>query len=393
MMGRFEKDIELIYDELVEVRRKLHQYPELGCELPVTIKTITGVLKRHQIHYEIVEDCGILAKVGPDSSRAVMLRADMDALPIHEETDLTFKSQIENKMHACGHDLHVAMLLGAGILLKKHEDELDGCVKLLFQPDEEGLKGAKLMIDAKVLENPKTEAIIGVHVLPGQFLETGDIIGQSGPVMAGSIPFEIQITGKGGHGSAPENTIDPIYAAVQMYQGITSVKMREISAQEPLVMTVGEFAFGKTSNVIPQSGRISGTIRFFKNEIGEYAVKRVEEIVMALATALRVEVDFKAGVFLPPVVNDDWLTQKLLPYIEAEIGEGRVADYNHKFMSSEDFAFYGALVPSMYLNMGAGSKQAGYEYSLHHPKVRFDENVIRYGVAGLVGAALGFFKA
>jgi len=392
-MGRFDQEIEALFDTLVDIRRRLHQYPELGTELPQTIKTITGVLDQYDIPYEVIENCGILACVGPADGRAIMLRADMDALPIDEATNLAFKSQLENKMHACGHDLHSAMLLGAGILLKRHEDLLNGCVKLLFQPDEEGLGGAKRMIYAKVMEQPKVEAVVGLHVVPGLFLETGDIIGQSGPVMAGSIPFEVEISGKGGHGSAPENAIDPIYAAVQMYQGITSIKMREVSAQEPLVMTIGEFSFGKTCNVIPQSGRISGTIRFFKSEIGEYAVRRVEEIVMSIASALKVEADFKKGVYLPPVINDDQLTQKLLSSIKAEIGEEKVRDYQHKFMSSEDFAFYGALAPAVFLNIGAGSKEVGYEYSLHHPKVLFDENVIRYGVASLVSAAFGFFEA
>lgn len=205
--------------------------------------------------------------------------------------------------------------------------------------------------------------------------------------------MRLKLQVKGGHGSAPENAIDPIYAAVQMYQGITSIKMREVSAQEPLVMTIGEFSFGKTCNVIPQSGRISGTIRFFNSEIGEYAVRRVEEIVMSIASALKVEADFKKGVFLPPVINDDQLTQKLLSSIKAEIGEEKVRDYQHKFMSSEDFAFYSALAPAVYLNIGAGSKEAGYDYSLHHPKVLFDENVIRYGLASLVSAAVGFFEA
>ncbi|SCZ82054.1 M20 metallopeptidase family protein [Acidaminobacter hydrogenoformans] len=210
--------------------------------------------------------------------------------------------------------------------------------------------------------------------------------------MAGSIPFEIQIAGKGGHGSAPENAIDPIYAAVQIYQALQSVKMREISAQEPMVMTIGEFAFGKTCNVIPQSGQMSGTIRFFKKEVGAYAIQRIEEIVTALAAALRVEATFITGVFLPPVINDASLTQKLLPSIQAELGEDKVRDYQHKFMSSEDFAFYGEAVPVLYLNMGAGSKAAGYDCSLHHPKVEFDENAMKFGVAALVSAALGFLE-
>lgn len=196
-MGRFDQEIEALFNTLVDIRRKLHQYPELGTALPQTIKTITGVLDQYDIPYEVIENCGILACVGPTDGRATMLRADMDALPIDEATNLAFKSQLENKMHACGHDLHSAMLLGAGILLKRHEDLLNGCVKLLFQPDEEGLGGAKRMIYAKVMEQPKVEAVVGLHVVPGLFLETGDIIGQSGPVMAGSIPFEVEITGKG----------------------------------------------------------------------------------------------------------------------------------------------------------------------------------------------------
>lgn len=389
-MKIFYKQVENIFDDLVAIRRTIHQNPELGLELPNTIKTVTEVLDGHNIEYEIIEECGILAHVGKGTEKTIMLRADMDALPMEEETDLYFKSQNANVMHSCGHDIHTTMLLGAAIILKQNEDKLNGFVKLLFQPDEEGLKGAKLMIKSKVLENPPVDAVLGMHVVPDQTLDTGTIIGQSGAIMAGSTSFEIKLIGKGGHGSAPENAIDPIYAAVQIYQGISSIKTREIDAQKPLVLTIGKFSFGEANNVIPNSGSIAGTIRFFDREIGEIALRRVEEITTSIAQGLRVEVDFKSGVFLPPVINDEQLTKQLLPYIKEEIGEEKVKDFGIKIMSSEDFSFYGEIVPTLYLNMGAGLKKDGYEFSLHHPKALFDENVIKYGVSSLVSAVFGY---
>ncbi|MBU5484547.1 amidohydrolase [Clostridium sp. MSJ-11] len=391
-MKIFYKQVEAIFDELVAIRRRIHQNPELGLELPNTIKTITKELDLYNIEYEIIENCGILAHVGKNTGKTIMLRADMDALPMAEETNLSFKSQNENVMHSCGHDIHATMLLGAAIILKQNEDQLNGYVKLLFQPDEEGLKGARLMIKSKVLENPRVDAVLGIHVVPGQFLDTGTILGESGAIMAGSTSFDIKLTGKGGHGSSPENTIDPIYAAVQIYQGISSIKTREIDAQEPLVLTIGEFSFGKANNVIPHSGSLAGTIRFFHRETGEFALRRVEEIATSIAQGLRVEVDFKSGVFLPPVVNDEQLTEQLLPYIKEEIGEEKVKDFNFKFMSSEDFAFYGEVVPTLYLNIGAGSKKDGYEFSLHHHKTLFDENVIKDGISSLVASVFGYLN-
>lgn len=391
-MKKFYKQVEDIFDKLVTIRRKIHQNPELGLELPNTIKTITKQLDLHNIEYEIIENCGILAHVGKDTGKTIMLRADMDALPMAEESDLPFKSQNENVMHSCGHDIHAAMLLGAAILLKQNEGKLNGYVKLLFQPDEEGLEGAKLMIKSKVLENPPVDVALGIHVVPGQFLDSGTIMGQSGVIMAGSTSFDIKITGKGGHGSAPENAIDPIYAAVQIYQGISSIKTREIDAQKPIVLTIGEFSFGKANNVIPQSGNLSGTIRFFDSETGKFALRRVEEIATSIAQGLRVKVDFKPGVFIQPVINDEKLTKQLLPYIKEEIGEEKVKDFNFKFMSSEDFSFYGEVVPTLYLNIGAGLKKDGYEFSLHHPKVLFDENVIKDGASSLVSAVFGYLN-
>lgn len=375
-----------IQDEIVANRRFLHRNPELGMDLPITYEFVKDKLEKMGYDVKNCGPSGILAIAGgKNPGKVFLIRGDMDALPIKEETDLEFKSENEN-MHACGHDLHAAMLLGAAEILKKFEDDINGSVKLMFQPGEETVEGAKAMIDAGLLENPSVDAAMMIHVMTGVPMPSGIVLlPGAGPYSASADLFEIKVQGKGGHGAMPNNTVDPINVASHIYQSLQTINSREVPPEETVVLTIGQFIAGNASNIIPDSAKLSGTIRTYNAETRKFVKERLQSITENTAKAFRAEA--KANILLgcPSVVNDKALVKDMIDILGELLDQNQILDTSTmsggKMAASEDFGFVSEAVPGILLGLSAGNAKEGYEYPQHHPKAKFDESVLSTGAA------------
>ncbi len=284
-MNKIMEQAIAIKDDIVSYRRTIHANPEVGTELPMTKKFVMDKLK--EFGYEPQEICesGIVATIsGPKPGKTFLLRADMDALPMEETTVCDFAAKNGN-MHSCGHDMHSAMLLGAAKLLKQNQDQIEGTVKLVFQPDEEGFTGAKAMIEAGVLQNPKVDAAMAMHVNSGT--PSNLVVAGKGTSIGGCFRFRIVVKGVGCHGAMPETGVDPIFIADHIYSGLQSILTREVPAIKPAVITIGKFVGGDAPNIIPGEVVMEGTFRYLDKEMGDMVIARMNEIVTATAKAHR----------------------------------------------------------------------------------------------------------
>ncbi len=373
--------------EMIENRRYIHKFPEINDELPRTTKFVMDKLK--EMGYEPREICksGVVATVG-NGGKTIMLRADMDALPMKEESGLPFSSENDNA-HTCGHDIHTAMLLGAARILKLVEKDLKGTVKLMFQPAEESVTGAKAMINAGLMENPKVDAAIAMHINSAD-LPTGVVGYTIGETFASADKFRITVKGVGSHGAQPHNSADPINSAVHIHLALQELLSREVGPLENAVVTIGLFQAGTAGNAIPEMAVMEGTIRAYKKDIRDFILKRIEEISTLTARAFRTEceVDFYASV--PAIISEENITKEFVGYIKGILGD-KVVPYR-KQMLSEDFSFVSDLVPSSYLALGAGSKEEGYKYGLHNPQIIFNEEAIHVGAAVFAECAIKYLE-
>ena len=389
-----------ILSELQEIRRTLHQHPELGFELSYTKKYVREKLE--ELGYEPKEmgKAGLIALAGGKKpGKTILLRADMDALPIEEEAEVSFASKEKGKMHACGHDMHTAMLLGAAKLLKKHEDEIMGTVKLEFQPAEEIFQGSPDMLQAGLLENPHVDAAVMMHVVAGMPMPSGMIMVPGGGISAASCEqYHITVKGKGGHGSTPHESIDPITAAAQIHIALQEINSRELDANAYGVFTTCRFEAGMTSNVIPDTAQMWGTIRTIDpdNKIGEYIKKRMKEICQSIAVALRCEAEVEYYDYCPCMIIDQELSQSVLQYVKELLGPGAMdmtqITGGKAGGGSEDFAFVSHHVPTVSMFITAGNSEEGYIYGQHNPKVRFDDSMLYYGAAAYAYIALRWLQ-
>ncbi len=363
-------------EELVANRRTLHQMPELGTQLPQTVAFVREKLSEMRIACEVYEDCSCVVATIGQGGKCFLLRSDMDALPVVEETGLPFASQ-NGCMHACGHDLHATILLGAAKLLKAHEKELKGTVKLLFQSGEETFSGASCAIEAGVLENPQVDAAFAMHVggaMPYHTLVYGHY------AMSSVYGFRIELTGKGAHGSTPEEGIDPINTGVHIYLGLQELMAREVSALEEAALTIGRFEAGKANNVIPNTAILEGTLRTFKPEIRSYLIQRIHDITESVCKAYRTEWKIEVLSDVPATTCDDTCTEEYLASIHELDGEMNTVNAFHA-MGSEDFAFITERVPASYFFMGAGVPDETLWRSQHNPHILFNEDVLARGAA------------
>ena len=388
------EEAKLLQSDIVSFRRHIHQNPELSNELPNTTKYVIEQLKQMGYEPKIICKSGILATIGgKKKGKVILLRADMDALPIQEESDEPFKST-NGSMHACGHDMHTSMLLGAAKLLKKHEDEIKGTVKLMFQPGEETLLGAISMIEAGILENPNVDMTMMIHVATGLPINPGIfLLPKAGSLTATSDGFKIMVKGKGGHGAMPEMTIDPLITASNIHLSLQSILSREFSASDSIVVTVGKYSGGTAANIIPDTAEIEGTIRTFDNEHRNYVKNRINEIAKGISKAYRCscEISFFNGcpsVFVPEkgskdfseIMNNIFDSKTLIPT--------SALNPSGKIMGSEDFAFVTEKVPGIMTVLTSGDSREGYVYPQHHPKAKFVENVLYRGSAAYAGFAI-----
>ena len=381
---------------LVQHRRYLHERAETEFDLPNTVEYVTHVLKEMGCEPQPIGTSGVMVMLGANKGKTILLRADMDALPIEEQTDLPFKS-LTGKMHACGHDLHTSMLLGAAKLLKQHEVEINGSVKLIFQTNEEGLGGAKNMIEAGLLTNPKVDVALMLHVQSGLPLPvpTGMLLTlPGGPVLASADWFTITVQGKGGHGGNPHFTVDPINVACHIHLALQAINAREASALEPTVITVGSLQSGDTNNVIPDTAVLKGTIRAFGEDNRNFVKKRLIEISKGIAETFRATAEVVFTCECPCLDLDGEFERQVEEYSRELLGDdavlnlGSIGGSLSKNTGSEDFAFVSQRVPTAAAFLAAGSVDTGYPYVNHHPKVLFDEDALYIGSAVYANSAI-----
>ncbi len=391
-------EAEALQLELIGHRRYLHEHAETHTDLPLAAAYVKAQLTQMGYKPQDVSQCGVTAVAGKEGGKTFLLRADMDALPILEETELAFRSR-NGRMHACGHDMHTAMLLGAARLLKAHEAQLTGQVKLMFQPAEETMAGAAAMIEAGVLENPAVDAAFMIHVISGIPLPVGRVIVPP-PVAAasaGSDWFKITVHGKGGHGASPEKARDPLIVLSQICLALQSINAREVAPGEQIVVTVGQMHGGNTSNVIPESAFLSGSIRTFGSETRSFVRDRVQQIAEGLAETFRVKAEVVFEKSCPSFVINAALQKQISASCGALLGEENLVPMERVFgvsrlPGSEDFAAVSERVPSMMVMLTAGSPAEGYIYPPHHPKTAFDEEALKIGAALYANAALAWLK-
>ena len=387
-----------LQDIIVKDRRYIHQNAELGMDLPVTSAYIMKRLKEMGYAPEIIAGSGVVALAGGKKpGKVILLRADIDALPIFEENDLEYKSKTEN-MHACGHDVHGAMLLGAAKLLKEHEDEIEGTVKLMFQPGEERLAGAKALIEAGVLEHPKVDAAAMIHIFSGMPMESGTlVVADSGYSSSSGDMFHIDIQGKGGHGAMPQDSIDPLNIASHIFIALQEIIAREVAPSNTAVITIGQMHGGNAANIIPDTAFIEGTIRAFDKNARELMKNRVVEISKGIASVFRAEAVVEYRMECPSVYNDASLSALAIKVNKELLGENNVISFSDvfpggKMTGSEDFGYISEKIPSIMMALGGGSPEEGYPYPQHHPKVDFNEDVFYVGSAVYANTAIQWLR-
>lgn len=353
--------------KLIDDRHFLHMNPELSGEEIATAEFIKEKLKEHNI--KIIETNlknGVVAEIG-QGDKVVALRADIDALPIEEESGVVYHSKVKGKMHACGHDFHTISLIGAAILLKENEDELKGRVRLIFQPEEEINSGAVKMIEENVLEG--VSCIIGFHNKPD--IPVGFIGIKEGPLMAGVEQFEVEIRGVGTHAAAPHNGNDPIVTASQIITGLQSIVSRHISPLETAVVSVTKIEAGKTWNIIPDRVKLEGTIRTFSEKVREETKKLFEQIIKNYSAAVNQEAEIKWISDGSPVDNNE----KMAEILKKEISKFAKVIAPEIMMGGDDFARYQEKVPGLYAFIGTGCP-----YEWHHPSFLIDDKALPYAI-------------
>lgn len=359
-----------MYNELIEWRRELHKTPELGLELSKTVSFVKKKLAEWDIPFETkVNGNCVIGYIGT-GDKCLLLRADMDGLPIREESQLPFASQNDN-MHACGHDIHTVALLGAAKIIKKHEKELKGRIKLLFQPGEETFEGAKAVIAEGVLENPKVDAAFATHV--ASVIPVGTIV--YGTMTGTSVfGFKITITGKGTHGAMPQNGIDPINVGVHIYQALQELIARECTPSKEVTLTIGQFNSGTANNIIPETAILQGSLRTFDSELKQYLITKIEEIVNNISNAFHAESKIDVLTDIPVLCCDEKRNMEIAKALSSMNTEFNIVSGLHT-TGSDDFAVYASKVPSSYFIVGAKADSDNI-YAHHNPNVCFNEQVL-----------------
>ena len=392
-MSMVKEQIAVCLDKVIEYCRWFHQHPELSGQEKETAAYIANALREMGLEpQENVGGYGVVALIeGKAPGKCVGLRADFDALPIEETTGLPFTSENSGVMHACGHDMHAAMLLGAAWVLNQMKDQFSGCVKLVFQPSEENnvASGAKAMIADGVLENPKVDAMIGQHMWP--LSPTGTYLVRDGAMMASSDRFYIKVFGKKSHGSAPENGIDAVVIAAQVITALQTIVSRNVCPTDSAVITIGEIRGGIRYNVIPDEVVMVGTCRNFTPEMRNSMPGRIEQVVKGVTEALGGRYEFEYLMCYSPTVNDSKMFKLVREAVEESM-PGTLIVPEKAAMTGEDFSFFCEQVPSCYCWLGC--QEEGKEfYPLHHGSFSPDEKSIPIGIEAMVESALKFLAS
>lgn len=384
---QYSKDIK---GEIISIRRALHQIPELGDDLPKTRSFIINELKKYDIEIlENVGNNGIVAILrGGKEGKTIAYRADMDALPILEENNCEYKSQHPGKMHACGHDTHVAIALSILKVFSLIKDEITGNIKFIFQPAEETSGGALKMIDDGALENPKVDYIFGSHIWPE--IESGKIGLRNGGLMAGADVFEIEIQGKGGHAGIPHKAINPLVVASKIVCELESIKNYFIDSGERIVISICTMEGGKTINIIPHNAKITGTIRYFSSETQEIVMDKFYKIINNISDIYGTNCKIDYERLFPPVINDNDVILDIKKILKEYKLDDKIFSIENPSMGAEDFSFYLKKVPGAFVFLGTKNISKNIVNSIHNPKFSVDEDVFEPATSTLCKIILEF---
>lgn len=379
-----------ILKEVRTIRRQIHQHPELSNQEFNTTKLIADYLDSLEIPYSVGQNgVGVIANISVDgASKTLGIRADMDALPIVEQSELPYKSTVDGIMHACGHDLHTATLLGTAKLLQKNKSDLQCNVKLLFQPAEEIMRGASDMLEAGALENPKVDAIVALHTSPD--LSVGQIGVRHGAMLAASDTLEIKIKGVGGHSAHPHKCVDPIVIAGQVLTSLQTIISREIPPTDPAVISICQIQGGHAHNVIPEFVTMKGTVRNTNIAIREQMPAMIERISKNIAQSMRGDAEVTYTFGCPPLISDSHLLEHFEQVTSEIFEENTIIHMPVPSMGGEDFAFFLEHVPGFMFRIGTGNDLPNTRRALHNHMVEFDDDAIYYGVMALTHYALSF---
>ena len=391
-MDKIKKRIGELKSELIQLRRDFHIHPELGFKEYRTADAIENYLWSLGLQTKRMTKTGVVSLLEGTKPRPVlMLRADMDALPITEENDVDYKSQNKGVMHACGHDAHMAMLLVAAKILSENKNDIAGAIKFVFQPNEE-IAGAIHMIKDGVLENPKVDAAMGIHIWTP--VESGKIAITPGVVMGGLDVFKVNIYGKGGHTGVPEDTIDPVITAANVILTIQTIQTREISNLKSTIIMFGKIAGGTKSNIVPEKVELEGSIRFLYKggpDSEEQPTQRFKRIVESVCKTHRCTFDIEIIHENIPLINDEEMVDFAKNTAKEVFGdEKKIVD--NQTMASEDFSEFLERVPGVFMFLGTANERKGTNLSHHNPCFNIDEDTLPYGVEMHVRGALNFFK-
>jgi amidohydrolase len=381
----FLAQAEAMRDELVAYRRDFHSHPEIAFEEFRTAGIVAQALTDLGLEVQTgVGKTGVVAILeGSQEGPTVLVRADMDALPMSEFNQVEYASQYEGKMHACGHDGHTAIALGVAKLLTNQREHLKGRVKFVFQPAEEIAGGAKAMKADGVLESPRPDVTLGLHLW--NTMPVGKLGVADGPVMAGCGDFNITITGKGGHGAVPNLAIDPVVCSAQIVTAFQTIVSRNVDPLDTAVLSVTKIITGTASNIIPEIATMTGTFRFFKHEVAELIMKRMREIVDGICSAMGCTAEVKIQLMTEPVANHPEVAEKVRN-VFTRLGQPAEDFAYERTMGAEDVGVFMTDIPGMYFFLGSGNAERGLNYPHHHPRFDFDESALPLGVALLSAA-------
>jgi len=388
-------EIKAVENKLIEMRRDLHKIPETGDNLPKTREYVCGVLEKIGIDYKLNKtDDGIIAEIkGGGDGRTIAFRADMDGLNVTETADVPFASEIEGKMHGCGHDAHTAVLLAAAEIINNHKDVLNGRVRLIFQTGEETGTGAKNMLSEGALDG--VDAICALHVgnLAGDNLPVGSVAVLSGPVSAGKDKFTITVCGKGTHSAFPEKGIDPILIAARIVNACEELSARELPAGTAAVVSFGSFQAGLDHNTIPESAVLKGSIRVQDAKMREFLGERIKCISENIAGAFRAKCDVEIKKGSEAVMNDEYMSGFVAEAVQKILEQDKVVtQISSALMGSDDFANYAKKIPGVYFFLCTNNKEKNIVYANHNPGFDIDEDVLWEGVAAYTAIAMEYLR-
>ena len=379
MGDSFKKRIEEMKDWLIEVRRTIHMHPELGFEEIETSKLVAGWLVKFGLQVKTgVAKTGVVGLLeGKKPGKTIAIRADMDALPMVEARPVPYASKVKGKMHACGHDAHVAILLGVARFFSSTPDQVKGRIKWIFQPAEEGGGGGKIMVEEGVLENPKVDAIFGTHVFP--LLPVGKVGVYEREGLAATDRFTVKIIGKGGHGAFPHLCKDPIVAAGHLITQIHSIVSRNINPQDGAVITIGRISGGTAFNIIPDEVELVGTVRSLTPQVQEELKKRIEEVTKGVAQSFGLDCRYDFEYGYPMLINDSEMSKLVARACAKGIG-GENIEWVKPAMGGEDFAYYLQKVPGAFFRLGNRNEAKGTIHPYHSSLFDIDEDILPLGV-------------